>query len=62
MIDDPHQLARLLNGTVLAGRAIESVMIEGSDDLPVQHMSAERWNSEIATLVQFGQFELAACK
>ena len=32
MIDDPHQLARLLNGTVLAGRAIESVMIEGSDD------------------------------
>ncbi|MCB0995739.1 MAG: DUF4253 domain-containing protein, partial [Acidimicrobiales bacterium] len=32
VIDDPHQLARLLNGTVLAGRAIESVMIEGSDD------------------------------
>lgn len=41
---------------------LQEALILGSDDLPLQHMSAERWNSEIASLVQFGQFELAACQ
>lgn len=41
---------------------LQQDLIEGSDDLPLMHMSTDRWNSEVATMVQYGQLELAACK
>lgn len=41
---------------------LQQDLIEGSDDLPIMHMSVERWNSEVATMIQYGQLELAACK
>jgi len=41
---------------------LQKALIEGSDDLPLMHMTAERWNTEVATQIQFGQFELPACQ
>lgn len=41
---------------------LQQDLIEGSDDLPLMHMAAERWNSEVSTMVQYGQLELAACQ
>lgn len=41
---------------------LQKALIEGSDGLPLMHMTAERWNTEVATQIQFGQFELPACQ
>lgn len=54
--------AQMTTDQVLRRFELQKDLIEGSDDLPVMHMSAERWNSEVATLVQYGQLELAACQ
>lgn len=41
---------------------LQEDLIVGSDELPLMHMVPERWNEELATLVQYGQFELPACQ
>ncbi len=41
---------------------LQKALIEGSDGLPLMHMTAERWNTEVATQIQFGQLELPACQ
>lgn len=54
--------AQLTKEQALRRFELQTDLIEGSDDLPIMHMSADRWNSEVATMVQYGQLELAACK
>lgn len=54
--------AQLTKEQALRRFELQKDLIEGSDDLPIMHMSADRWNSEVATMVQYGQLELAACK
>ena len=54
--------AQLTKEQALRRFELQKDLIEGSDDLPLMHMSTDRWNSEVATMVQYGQLELAACK
>lgn len=54
--------AQLTKEQALRRFELQKDLIEGSDDLPIMHMSTDRWNSEVATMVQYGQLELAACK
>ncbi len=37
-------------------------LVTGDDDKPLGTMSAERWNAQVASMVQYGQLELAACE
>ncbi len=41
---------------------LQKDLIEGDDGLQLMAMSLDRWNSEVATQVQFGQIELPACQ
>lgn len=41
---------------------LQKALIEGSDGLPLMHMTSERWNTEVATQILFGQLELPACQ
>jgi NitT/TauT family transport system substrate-binding protein len=41
---------------------LQKDLIEGDDGLQLMEMSLDRWNSEVATQVQFGQIELPACQ
>lgn len=41
---------------------LQEDLVIGTDDLPLMHMSLERWNRDVATQVQFGQIELPACQ
>lgn len=41
---------------------LQKDLIEGSDGEPLMYMSLDRWNTEVATQVQFGQIELPACQ
>lgn len=54
--------AQLTKEQALRRFELQKELIEGSDDLPIMHMSTDRWNSEVATMIQYGQLELAACK
>lgn len=54
--------AQLTKEQALRRFELQKDLIEGSDDLPIMHMSTDRWNSEVATMIQYGQLELAACK
>ncbi len=41
---------------------LQEALVAGADGLPLGHMSAERWNRQVASLIQFGQMELPMCE
>ncbi len=41
---------------------LQEALVIGNDDLPVAHMSAERWNVQVASMIQYDQLELAMCE
>ncbi|MDE0462432.1 MAG: ABC transporter substrate-binding protein, partial [Caldilineaceae bacterium] len=41
---------------------LQEALVAGADELPLGHMSAERWNRQVASLIQFGQMELPMCE
>lgn len=41
---------------------IQEALVTGADELPLGHMSAERWNRQVASLIQYGQMELPMCE
>ena len=41
---------------------LQKDLIEGNDGQQLMYMSLDRWNSEVATQIQFGQIELPACQ
>lgn len=41
---------------------LQEALVVGADELPLGHMSAERWNRQVASLIQYGQMELAMCE
>lgn len=41
---------------------LQEPLIVGADELPMGHMSAERWNAQVASMSQYGQIELPLCE
>ena len=41
---------------------LQEALVVGADELPLGHMSAERWNRQVASLIQYGQMELPMCE
>ena len=54
--------AQLTKEQALRRFELQEPLVVGSDDLPVSHMSAERWNTQVASMIQYGQLELEQCK
>lgn len=41
---------------------LQEALVLGHDDLPMFYMSAERWNIQVASMIQYNHLELAACE
>ena len=41
---------------------LQEALVVGADELPLGHMSAERWNRQVASLIQYDQMELPMCE
>jgi ABC-type nitrate/sulfonate/bicarbonate transport system substrate-binding protein len=41
---------------------LQAPLVEGTDGLPLMHMTPDAWNNLIAVMVQYGQLELEACQ
>lgn len=41
---------------------LQEELIVGSDGLPIKHMMPETWDTLVASMIQYGQLELAACE
>ena len=41
---------------------LQEDLVMGEGELPLGHMSADRWNVQVASMIQFEQMELPACK
>ncbi|MYH62528.1 MAG: ABC transporter substrate-binding protein [Caldilineaceae bacterium SB0675_bin_29] len=41
---------------------LQEALVAGSDELPLGHMTADRWNRQVASLIQYGQMELPMCE
>ena len=41
---------------------LQEDLVMGEGELPLGHMSADRWNAQVASMIQFEQMELPACK
>ncbi|MEZ4634937.1 MAG: hypothetical protein R2856_08190 [Caldilineaceae bacterium] len=41
---------------------LQEELVVGSDDLPIMHMTPETWDTLVASMIQYGQLELAACQ
>ena len=54
--------AQLTREQALRRFELQEALVLGSDDLPVSHMSADRWNMQVASMIQYDQLELEACK
>ena len=54
--------AQLTKEQALRRFQLQEALVVGSDDLPVSHMSADRWNTQVASMIQYKQLELEACK
>ena len=53
--------AELTREQTLRRFELQRPLIEGSGDLPLGHMSAQRWNNQVAAMIQFGLIEVPAC-
>ena len=54
--------AQLTKEQALRRFELQEALVVGSDDLPVSHMSADRWNTQVASMIQYDQLELDACQ
>ena len=54
--------AQLTREQALRRFELQEALVVGSDDLPVSHMSADRWNTQVASMIQYDQLELDACQ
>ena len=54
--------AELTREQALRRFELQEPLIVGSDELPVSHMSAERWNAQVASMIQYDQLDLPACE
>ena len=54
--------AQLTKEQALRRFELQEALVLGSDDLPVSHMSADRWNMQVASMIQYDQLELDACE
>ncbi len=54
--------AQLTKEQALRRFELQEALVLGSDDLPISHMSADRWNMQVASMIQYDQLELEACK
>lgn len=54
--------AQLTKEQALRRFELQEDLVRGSDDLPVSHMSVERWNTQVASMIQYDQLELEVCK
>lgn len=41
---------------------LQEALVVGADELPLGHMSAGRWNRQVASLIQYDQMELPMCE
>ena len=54
--------AQLTREQALRRFELQEALVIGSDDLPVSHMSADRWNTQVASMIQYEQLELEMCE
>lgn len=54
--------AELTKEQALRRYELQEALVAGADELPLGHMSAERWNRQVASLIQYGQMELPMCE
>ena len=72
LLDNPEESARIAvhyavdapttEELALRRYQLQEALIVGADDLPMGHMSAERWNAQVASMSQYGQIELPLCE
>lgn len=41
---------------------LQETLIADADGLPIGHMSSERWNEQVASMIQYDQMDLPACE
>ena len=41
---------------------LQEALVIDADDLPIGHMSGERWNAQVASMIQYDQMELPMCE
>ncbi|MXX24667.1 MAG: ABC transporter substrate-binding protein [Caldilineaceae bacterium SB0668_bin_21] len=54
--------AQLTKEQALRRFELQEALVLGSDDLPVSHMSADRWNMQVASMIQYDQLQVEACE
>ena len=54
--------AQLTKEQALRRFQLQEALIIDADDLPIGHMSGERWNAQVASMIQYDQLELGVCK
>ena len=54
--------AQLTREQALRRFELQEALVIGSDDLPLSHMSADRWNTQVASMIQYEQLELEMCE
>lgn len=53
--------AELTREQTLRRFELQRPLIEGSGDQPLGHMSPQRWNNQVAAMIQYGLIEVPAC-
>ena len=54
--------AQLTKEQALRRFQLQEALIIDADDLPIGHMSGERWNAQVASMIQYDQLVLGVCK
>ena len=54
--------AQLTKEQALRRFQLQEALIIDADGLPIGHMSGERWNAQVASMIQHDQLELGVCK
>ena len=54
--------AQLTKEQALRRFELQEALVVGEDDLPVSHMSADRWNMQAASMIQYDQLQVEACE
>ena len=54
--------AQLTKEQALRRFQLQEALVIDADDLPIGHMSGERWNAQVASMIQYDQMELPMCE
>ena len=54
--------AQLTKEQVLRRFQLQENLVMGDGEFPLGHMSADRWNAQMASMIQFDQMDLPACE